>query len=202
MFRFLVARCKTTLQEVEPMAATTTSYSTLSLEEAAREAAERGFGLPLGGGAPAPENAGRGRVAVRRDLDINSFGVNAYYQASAGGIVIGEHDELGPGSSGHEELYVVVSGGATFTVDGDEVEAPHGTAVFVRDPASKRAARATEDGTIVFIVGGRPGEAFRPSAGEAMSGFFQHYRDEEYEAALAVVQGALEQYPGNALLLY
>ena len=95
-----------------------------------------------------------------------------------------------------------MSGGATFTVDGDEVEAPRGTAVFVSDPASKRAARATEDGTIVVVVGGRRGEAFKPGPGEGVSEFYRLYRAQDYEGALAVLQEVLEEHPGNALILY
>ena len=95
-----------------------------------------------------------------------------------------------------------MSGGATFTVDGDEVEAPRGTAVFVSDPASRRAARATEAGTIVVVVGGRRGEAFKPGPGEGVSEFYRLYRAQDYEGALAVLQEVLEEHPGNALILY
>ena len=115
---------------------------------------------------------------------------------------IGEHDELAPGASGHEELYVVAAGGCTFTVDGDEVDAPRGTVLFVRDPAAKRSAQATEDGTIVLVVGGRPGEAFRPGPSEALAPFFRLYRNGDYEGALSACREALEAHPGNALILY
>ena len=178
--------------------ATASSYSVITLGEAAEEAAESGFGL---GGPPAPEDGRRGRVHIRRDFDINSFGVNAFYQAQSGAVVVGEHEETGPGASGHEELYVVVDGAATFTVDGEETEAPRGTAIFVR-PGTKRVARATEDGTIVLVVGGKPGEAFTLSPGESMSGFFGLYREKDYEGALAILRKALEAHPGNALILY
>jgi tetratricopeptide (TPR) repeat protein len=177
--------------------ATETSYSVLSLGDEAEAAAERGFGL----GPAGPEDGRRGRVHVRRDLDITSFGVNAFYQAETGAPVIGEHEENGPGASGHEELYVVVEGGATFTVDGDEIAAPRGTAVFV--PAgTKRAAQATEDRTIVLVVGGTPGKAWSKSPGESMSGFFTAYREKDYAGALAILEKALEEHPGNALMLY
>ena len=178
------------------MATNPTSYSLISLEEAAPAAAKRGFGLGTS------QDAGRGRVFVRRDLDIGSFGVNAFYQATSGEIVIGEHDELGPGAGGHEELYVVVAGGCAFTVDGEEVEAPRGAALFVGDPAVKRSAVATEDETTVLVVGGRPGEAFEPSPGEALAPFFRLYRNEDYEGALSVCREALEAHPGNPLILY
>lgn len=178
------------------MTTTKTPYSVISLAEAAPAAAAGGFGLDA---APDPDAGRRGRVYVRRDLDIGSFGVNAFYQATRGAVVIGEHDEL---ASGQEELYVVIEGGCTFTVDGERVEAPQGTALFIRDPAAKRSARATEDGTNVLTVGGRPGEAFEPSPGEALGAFFRLYRNKDYEGALAACREALESHPGNAMILY
>ena len=57
---------------------------------------------------------------LRRDLDVGAFGVNAY-GADAGKRVIEEHDELGTAAGKHEELYVVVSGRATFIVDPDNI---------------------------------------------------------------------------------
>ncbi len=56
---------------------------------------------------------------IRAVLGIESFGINAWRATEAGQAIIGEHDELGQGAGGHEELYLVLSGRATFTVDGD-----------------------------------------------------------------------------------
>jgi len=180
-------------------ATTTTQFTVISLEEAGAAAAANGFGM---GGPPDPETGRRGRVYIRRDAGIESFGVNAFYQADGGALVIGEHDELGPAGSGHEELYVVVAGDCSFTVGGEEFDAPGGTAIFVRDPATKRSARAKEDGTIVLAVGGRPGEAFKPGPIESISGFFRLYREQDYAGALAVLRSGLETNPGNAFILY
>jgi len=180
-------------------ATTTTPFTVISLEEAGAAAAANGFGM---GGPPDPDTGRRGRVYIRRDAGIESFGVNAFYQADGGAFVIGEHDELGPAGSGHEELYVVVAGDCTFTVGGEELDASAGTAIFVSDPATKRSARAKEDGTIVLAVGGRPGEAFKPGPIESISGFFRLYREKDYEGALAVLRSGLETNPGNAFILY
>src|SRR5689334_4143525 len=98
---------------------------------------------------------------IRKRFGIQAFGVNAWTVDEAGATLISEHDEV---PSGHEELYLVVAGRATFTVDGDELDAPAGTLVFVRDPAAKRGAVAAEGGTTVLIVGARPGAAYRPRA--------------------------------------
>lgn len=177
------------------MTATKTPYSVIGLREEGPAAAARGFGLGNGPGR-------RGRVSLRQDLGIGSFGVNAFHQEVAGESVIGEHDELGPGANRHEELYLVVDGSCTFTVDGESVDAPRGTALFVPDPASKRSAVANEDGTTVVVVGGRPGEPFRISPGEAQGAFFRLYREKDYAGALEACREGLELYPGNALILY
>src|SRR5207244_1801185 len=82
---------------------------------------------------------------IRRTLGIEAFGINAY-TANAGELVVEEHDETGAGAGHHEELYVVVTGRATFTVDGKSFDAPVATLVFLDDPKERRAARAVEDG--------------------------------------------------------
>lgn len=64
-----------------------------------------------------------------------------------------------PVDVGHEELYVVVRGHARFTIDGEDLDAPAGTLVFLPEPEAKRVATALEDGTIVMAVGGAVGEA-------------------------------------------
>jgi tetratricopeptide (TPR) repeat protein len=166
------------------MATTETTYGVISIEE--RALAEEGD---------------RVFVSLRRELDIAAFGVNALRQAKAGEVVVGEHDELGPGSDAQEELYVVIQGSATFTVDSDEIDSPFGTAVFVR-PGAKRKAIATSDGTIVLAVGGRRGEAYRVSPGGALREFLRLHGEQDYEGALAECERVLETYPGNALVLY
>src|SRR5215208_3790693 len=92
-------------------------------------------------------------IAVREHLGIHAFGGNAYTPGE-GGTVINEHDEAG---SGQQELYIVLEGKATFEVDGQAVDAPPGTLVFVR-PESRR--KATGDGTIL-AVGATPGETYQ-----------------------------------------
>jgi hypothetical protein len=115
------------------------------------------------------EDAGGGAFhLVRRYFDVQAFGVNAA-TGNAGDEVIEEHDERDDseyGTEGHEELFAVLSGHAVFTVDGQEVDAPAGTLVFVRDPAIKRGARATADGTEILAVGARPGAPFAVSRWE------------------------------------
>jgi hypothetical protein len=151
---------------------------------------------------PYPQQEGRLRMRVRRELGIQAFGVNAYGASDADVQVISEHDEASPWANRHEELYLVAAGHATFTVDGEEIDAPAGTFVFVADPAAKRGAVAREAGTRVLAIGGAPGEAYRISAGEAAYDWYAHYEAKEYERGLEVLEATLEDYPGNPYLLY
>jgi tetratricopeptide (TPR) repeat protein len=141
-------------------------------------------------------------IPVRIPFGIRSFGVNAYAASEEGGEVIEEHDELGSGAGGHEELYCVVRGRAAFTLDGEEVEAPEGTLVFIRDPAVKRHAIAREAGTTVLVVGGVPGHPFEPSPWESWLEALPYYEAKEYDRAVEVMRAALAEYPDNPNVLY
>lgn len=136
---------------------------------------------------------------VRRTLGIRAFGINAYSADAPGKHVVEEHSES---QLGHEEVYVVVSGRARFTLgDDDEVEAGPGTLVYLRDPGTKRAAVALEPGTTVLAVGGKPGEAYEPSAWEWFFAASPHRERGDYGAGLAIVREGLEQ-TGNPVLHY
>jgi mannose-6-phosphate isomerase-like protein (cupin superfamily) len=74
--------------------------------------------------------------------------------------VIKRHSEE---ESGQEELYIVLSGRATFTVGSDEIEAPAGTLIYITEPATERVGFANEEGTVVLSVGAVRGTAYEPS---------------------------------------
>jgi tetratricopeptide (TPR) repeat protein len=139
---------------------------------------------------------------VRLHFGIQSFGVNAWTSVEESDQLIGEHDELGERAARHEELYFVASGRARFTVAGDEIDAPTGTFVFVRDPAAKRGAVAQEPGTTVIVVGGRPGEAFTPSAWERSGRAFGYWATGEFEKAIEILSEAHADYPDDAGILF
>jgi hypothetical protein len=106
---------------------------------------------------------------IRRHFGIDAFGINGM-TADAGKIIVTEHherDDEENGTQGHEELFAVMAGHAVFTIDGEDVDAPAGTLVFVREPALFRSARATEDGTAIIVIGGRPGVAYSVSPWES-----------------------------------
>ena len=92
---------------------------------------------------------------VRRTLGLSSIGANAYTADVAGASLIEPHDELSPGAGGHEELYVVLTGAAVFTIAGDTIDAPAGTLLRV-DVGVRRAAVASAPATTVLVVGGPP----------------------------------------------
>jgi tetratricopeptide (TPR) repeat protein len=142
---------------------------------------------------PGPEHDGRVPLNIRRHFGIEGFGVRAA-RAVGDGHLVGEHDQVGLGAFGQQELYLVLSGEATFNVDGERVPAPAGTLVFVGDTAAKRSATATE-GATVLVISGTPGEPYRLSAGEAMHEMWEPYQAGDYEAALETLQPVLEERP-------
>lgn len=97
---------------------------------------------------------------VRHHFGIGTFGVNAW-RGGAGDRVITPHSHE---EDDEPELYVVISGAATFTVAGEDLEAPAVTFVWVDDPKAERVAFATADDTVVLSIGaGAQGRAYQPS---------------------------------------
>jgi len=137
---------------------------------------------------------------LRKALGTTAFGVNAY-TADAGGEVIESHDETSAGSAGHEELYVVASGAATFTVDGEEVPAPTGTLLLV-PPGTRRGAIATEPETTVLVIGGVPGAAGPRTPFEYWYEAEPHYRSGDYARAVEIASQGLADWPEHASLRY
>ena len=130
---------------------------------------------------------------VRRRFGIQAFGANAYTAERAGQRIVEEHREA---QNGHDELYFVMSGRATFTLEGEEVDAPAGTCVFVR-AGTVRGAVAAEQRTTVLAFGAKPGEPFRPSGWEwsFLAGAYQ--RQGRIEDALDVMRDGVELYPAD-----
>jgi hypothetical protein len=136
---------------------------------------------------------------IRRTLGIEAFGINAYTADNAGDDVVERHSEE---NLRHEEIYVVLAGRASFELDGETLDAPAGTVVFLRDPFVRRYARAAEPGTTVLAVGGKPGEPYAPSAWEW---YFEaeRFRDPlDTEAALRLMDEANERFPDHLGVVY
>jgi tetratricopeptide (TPR) repeat protein len=139
---------------------------------------------------------------LRRPLAISAFGINAYWAEQAGDELIEEHDELGSGAGGHEEVYVVIGGAARFTVASEEFDAPPGTVVFVRDAAARRAAIATEANTTALAVGGVPGRPYEISPWEWVAEAIPAWQSGDYPTARRLIEDGLREHPENPSLLY
>ncbi len=146
------------------------------------------------------ETGGQARWhTIRRALDIRAFGINAWTATEDGQQVIGEHDEAG--GEQHEEVYVVVSGHATFSLDGETFDAPAGTIVHVPDPATKRGAVGTA-GTTILAVGAKPGAIFEPSGWERTAEALSFWQTEEWDRAIALLEEHLAETPDSGVTYY
>jgi hypothetical protein len=126
---------------------------------------------------------------VRRPLGVTAFGINAYTAAHAGDEVVEDHTEE---QLGHEEIYLVHTGHAVFTVDGQEVDAPAGTLVYLDDVRQRRHAVAKEAGTTVIAIGGVPG-THEPSAWEFFFPALPAMREGDYDTARGILESALKE---------
>jgi len=139
---------------------------------------------------------------IRRGLRVGAFGINAWRSTEAGQWLIAAHDELTGGAAQHEELYLVLSGRARFTLDDEMFDAPTGTIVFVRDPAVKRGAVAEEADTVVLAVGAKRGEVFTVSPWEAAADALRFWPTEEWDKAIEVLLERYAELPDQASVAY
>jgi tetratricopeptide (TPR) repeat protein len=116
---------------------------------------------------------------VRHHLGITAFGINAWTARDAGDRIINEHDES---DDSNEELYLVQRGRAVFELDGERLDAPTGTFVFV-PPGVKRTAFAEEPGTTIVAIGGVPGKAYVPVGWELWAPIRPLYEAGKYAEA-------------------
>ena len=135
---------------------------------------------------------------IRRRFDVRALGVNAYSAGEAGDEVVEDHTE----SSGHQELYLVLRGRAAFRVGEEEVDAPAGTLVFLRDNELRRGARAAEPDTVVLALGAKPGEAFAPSAWERWFVAYPMADRGDLDGAIEELRSGLSERPDHPVLLY
>jgi tetratricopeptide (TPR) repeat protein len=143
--------------------------------------------------------AGLNWLPLRHLLGVQAFGVNAYVGNAIGDDVIEQHDEE---ELGHQEMYVVLAGRALFTLDGENLDAPAGTVVFLPDPTTQRYAVAEEAGTTVLAVGAKPGEGYEVSAWEWRFRAQPHFEARDWDKAEEMIRESLEAHPGNAARLY
>ena len=137
---------------------------------------------------------------IRSHFGITSFGINAWTGRETGDRLINEHNEAEE-DGGQEELYLVHRGRARFELDGEQVDAPTGTFVFV-PRGVKRTAYAEEPGTTLIAVGGTPGEAYEPSGYEHWAPVHALYRAGEYAEAADRGLELIEEHPEFPILEY
>ena len=90
---------------------------------------------------------------IRSALGATAFGINEVrLPAGAAGV---EHDETG---TGHEEVYLVLTGAGTFHVDGEDVAVNAGDYLRV-DAAATRQPVAGPEGMRFLAVGAQPNAA-------------------------------------------
>ena len=130
---------------------------------------------------------------VRKPLGVTAFGINAYTAANAGDEVVEDHTELAD-----EEVYVVIRGHATFTVDGEEIDAPWGTVVFLDDLGQRRHAIAKEAGTTVLAIGGRPG-THPVSSWEYIFPSLPARNERDWDTARTILEEALAEHDVAAI---
>ena len=127
---------------------------------------------------------------IRRRFGIGAFGTNAYTADRAGQRVVEEHAE----ADNHQEMYVVIAGRATFTLDGAEIDAPAGTIVYCR-PGARRGAVAAEPNTSILAVGAKPGVVFQPSAWEESFAGSGYAKLGQLEKSRETFRAATETHP-------
>jgi hypothetical protein len=120
-------------------------------------------------------------LPIRQVLGTRIVGMSAFTAERAGREVVEGHRET-EGGRGHEEVYLVLRGRASFELDGQEYDAPAGTFLLVSDPSVYRRAVAAEPGTAVLALGGPP--TFQPSASEWIERARPHLRSDPARARL------------------
>jgi Cupin domain len=137
---------------------------------------------------------------VRHHFGIQTFGIIAVTAPTDGARIINEHDESEPESG--EELYVVISGHATFEVDGETQDAPAGT--FIHVPAGiKRTAFGRDAGTTVLAIGAGPqGTPYQPSGWELFAPLFPLFEAGKYEEGADRAQALIAGDPPYATVYY
>ena len=127
---------------------------------------------------------------VRRRLGITAFGTNAYTAEKGDERVVEEHHE----KDGHEELYFVAGGRATFTLGDEEIDAPAGTLIYA-EPGTKRGAIASEPKTTIVAFGAKRGVPHETSGWEEMFVAFGHLHNGDEESGRKAMAAAISAKP-------
>jgi quercetin dioxygenase-like cupin family protein len=138
---------------------------------------------------PYHQRGGQKVLPIERTLDYRAAGINGW-TGDPGEPLVPEHME----DSGEEELYVVVRGRASFTVDGQHIDAPAGTLIHVLS-GETRAAVSEEAGTIIVVIGGTIGEARDPNGWTSFVVADALRREGRIDEARAAIREPIELFP-------
>ena len=140
---------------------------------------------------PYHQRDGQKLLPVQRALDYRVAGINGWI-GDTGELLVPKHAE----DSDSEELYVVVQGHATFTVDGTEVDAPAGTLLHLQ-PGEWREAVSAAPGTIVVAIGARIGHAYEPQGWTSFVVADHLRREGRLEESRAAIREMLALHEGH-----
>ena len=135
--------------------------------------------------------------AVRHELALTAFGATSWTGHAAGDRLVNPHDD----DSADEELFVVLSGRATFEIDGARVDAPAGTLVAV-PPGADREAFAADAATTVLLVEGTPGRGYDARGWELWAPLAPLYEAGGYAEVADRLRAAVAESPQYAMLFY
>lgn len=93
---------------------------------------------------------------ARHSLGVTSFGMQVLDMPAGAGEFYPNHDHA---EDGQEEVFVVLGGGGSISIDGEQIALEPDMAVRV-GPTSKRQLLPGDDGLRLIIVGGVPGKAY------------------------------------------
>jgi quercetin dioxygenase-like cupin family protein len=116
-----------------------------------------GFAVTSIDAIPSIDDEGVDWKPIQHYFQLTAFGMNVYRATEPGTQVIGDHDER---EGDHEEVYLVLEGTVTFTVDGDSFALGPGGLVVIPDPALRRKAVGETAGAAVLAVGNRRAQRF------------------------------------------
>ena len=92
---------------------------------------------------------------LREPLGVTAFGINQLELPAGAEGFEHSHD-----ADGQEEVYVIIRGGGTLVVDGEEAELSTGDYVFVSPDATRKIV-AGDEGVAWIGIGSQPG-AYKP----------------------------------------
>lgn len=135
---------------------------------------------------------------VRHHLGLSAFGATAWVGDAAGDPIINEYDE---DSEPMEELFLVVSGRATFDVDGETIDATPGTMIATQ-PGTPRTAVAAEAGTTILLVDGSPGQAYDATGWELWAPLATRFGAGHYREVSDQLRAIIADNPQYPMLSY